>query len=309
MRFACLSALLKALLLLWLPGLGRSQPYAFTLGNKTHGWVERLSLQPRAFLLHGFLSTDEADYIIQTALPELQRSEVVGPDGKEMLDDIRTSLGAFLLKDRDPVLKVIEDRVAAATHLPNANHEDLQVLRYEKGQTYRDHYDINDSPERLAQMKASGQLGGMRSATLLMYLSDVQEGGETAFPYGRWIDAGKQASPPYSECAARGTAVKPRKGDAVLFFSLKPDGKKKDIYSFHAGCPVIRGVKFSATKWIHVEEFGQADVSDPPAEGCADSRPECKTWAADGECERNKGYMVGPRGHCRLSCGECQPEP
>lgn len=55
-------------------------------------------------------------------------------------------------------------------------------------------------------------------------VTDVEEGGETAFPYGRWLDAEKQAAPPYTECAARGTAVKPRKGDAVLFFSLKPDG-------------------------------------------------------------------------------------
>ncbi|KAL4428689.1 hypothetical protein ABPG77_009795 [Micractinium sp. CCAP 211/92] len=301
-------ALLKALVLLGLLGLGHTQSYVLTLGNRTHGWVERLSLQPRAYLFHGFLSNDEADYIIKTALPGLQRSEVVGPDGKETLDDIRTSSGTFLLKDSDPVLKVVEERVAAVSHLPRANHEDLQVLRYEQGQTYRDHYDINDSPERIALMKASGQLGGLRTATLLMYLSDVEEGGETAFPYGRWLDAEKQAAPPYTECAARGTAVKPRKGDAVLFFSLKPDGGKKDVYSFHAGCPVVRGVKFSATSWIHVEEFGQADVSDPIPEGCSDSRPECKGWAAGGECERNKAYMVGPRGHCRLSCGECQPE-
>ncbi|PSC75136.1 putative prolyl 4-hydroxylase 4 isoform A [Micractinium conductrix] len=210
-----------ALLVLALAGIARAAP--FTLGNTKHGWVELLSWQPRAFLFHGFLSDAECDHVIATAAPQLERSYVVGPDGKEKLDDIRTSYGTFLRKRLDPILSTIEDRMAAATHLHTSHHEDLQVLKYEHGQTYRDHYDINDTPERLKLMRESGVRGGLRTATLLVYLSDVEEGGETAFPYGRWLDAAAQAAPPYTKCAARGTAVKPKRGDAVLFFSLKPN--------------------------------------------------------------------------------------
>jgi hypothetical protein len=54
--------------------------------------------------------------------------------------------------------------------------------------------------------------------------ADVQEGGETAFPHGKWLDKGLQAQPPYTECASTGVAVKPRKGDATLFYSLRLDG-------------------------------------------------------------------------------------
>jgi prolyl 4-hydroxylase len=50
------------------------------------------------------------------------------------------------------------------------------------------------------------------------------------------------------ECGRRGLAVKPRKGMALLFWSLKPDSKTKDMRSLHGGCPVIRGDKWSATK-------------------------------------------------------------
>lgn len=57
--------------------------------------------------------------------------------------------------------------------------------------------------------------------------ADVEEGGETSFPRGRWLDEAVQSQPPYSECAAKGVAVKPRKGDAILFFSLKLDGELK----------------------------------------------------------------------------------
>jgi prolyl 4-hydroxylase len=51
-----------------------------------------------------------------------------------------------------------------------------------------------------------------------------------------------------AECGRKGIAVKPRKGDALLFWSLAPDSKTKDMTSMHGGCPVIKGDKWSATK-------------------------------------------------------------
>lgn len=56
--------------------------------------------------------------------------------------------------------------------------------------------------------------------------ADVEEGGETTFPAGTWLDQGKQVQHPYSECGSQGTAVKPRKGDALLFHNLKPSGAR-----------------------------------------------------------------------------------
>ncbi|EFN58979.1 hypothetical protein CHLNCDRAFT_137600 [Chlorella variabilis] len=283
---------------------------AISLGNQTHGWVEVVAWKPRALLLHGFLSHAECDHIIRVADPSLERSTVVSPEGGSMLDEIRTSSGMFILKGHDAVISGLEERVAALTHLPVSHQEDLQVLRYELGQKYSAHWDINDSPERAQQMRAKGVLGGLRTATLLMYLSDVEEGGETAFPHGRWLDEGVQAAPPYTECASKGVVVKPRKGDAILFFSLKLNGQKKDVYSLHAGCPVVRGVKYSATKWVHVEPFGHTTVQQPSR--CEDARVECPQWAAAGECDSNPVYMKGSEvsvGSCRLSCKVCRPCP
>lgn len=43
----------------------------------------------------------------------------------------------------------------------------------------------------------------------------------------------------FSECAQKSLAVKPRRGDAVLFHSIKPNGEL-ERRSMHGACPVIK---------------------------------------------------------------------
>ena len=52
----------------------------------------------------------------------------------------------------------------------------MQVLRYHRGQQYGAHYDVFDEDGK------EEVLGGDRVATVLMYLSHVDHGGETVFP-------------------------------------------------------------------------------------------------------------------------------
>lgn len=71
--------------------------------------------------------------------------------------------------------------------------------------------------------------------------------------------------------------MKPVKGDAVLFFSLSPDGIP-DPRSLHASCPVLEGEKWSAPKWIRVRSFDSEDTSPHethvPVESSTKSYPE-----------------------------------
>eukprot|EP01018_Ginkgo_biloba_P010547 Gb_15390 [translate_table: standard] len=228
----------------------------------------------------------------------LEKSMVADNEsGKSVMSEIRTSSGMFLNKYQDEIVTRIEDRIAAWTFLPKENGEALQILHYELGEKYEPHFDFfND--------KANQALGGHRIATVLMYLSNVVKGGETIFPHAEGKDS-QLKDDSWSDCAKRGYAVKPNKGDALLFFSLHPD-VTTDEFSLHGSCPVIEGEKWSATKWIHVRSF---DLIPKRAAGeCVDEHKLCSHWASLGECTKNSPYMVGTTeipGACRKSCQVC----
>ncbi|KAF9618277.1 hypothetical protein IFM89_000912 [Coptis chinensis] len=261
--------------------------------------VKQISWKPRAFVYEGFLSEGECDHLITLAKSELKRSAVADNNsGKSKLSEVRTSSGMFISKAKDLVVSGIEERIAAWTFLPKENGEDIQVLRYEPGQKYDPHYDYFADKVNIAR-------GGHRVATVLMYLTDVAKGGETVFPQAEESPRRKPTTDDdLSDCAKKGIAVRPRKGDALLFFSLIPSATP-DPLSLHAGCPVLEGEKWSATKWIHVDSFDKilGDVG-----GCSDENERCEQWAALGECTKNPEYMVGTSdlpGSCRRSCKVC----
>lgn len=89
--------------------------------------------------------------------------------------------------------------------------------------------------------------GGYRVATALMYLTDVEEGGETAFPDSVWADPALAAGP-WSDCAEGVVAVRARAGDALVFWSVTPSNEI-DPASMHAGCPVIKARGVCRTRY------------------------------------------------------------
>ena len=46
-----------------------------------------------------------------------------------------------------------------------------------------------------------------------------------------------------------------------MFYSLFPDSKTQDQHSMHTGCPVLRGVKWTGTVWIHTAPFRPESLS------------------------------------------------
>ncbi|KAF5187734.1 Prolyl 4-hydroxylase [Thalictrum thalictroides] len=200
---------------------------------------EIISWSPRIIVLHSFLSMEECDYLRAIAEPRLRVSTVVDTKtGKGIKSDVRTSSGMFLNSDerKYPIVQAIEKRIAVYSQIPAENGELIQVLRYEKDQFYLPHHDYFSDTFNLKR-------GGQRIATMLMYLSDNVEGGETYFPMAGTGEC------PCGGKTKKGMSVKPIKGDAVLFWSMGLDGQS-DPKSIHGGCEVLTGEKWSATKWM-----------------------------------------------------------
>lgn len=259
--------------------------------------VTQLSWTPRVFLYEGFLSDEECDHFIKLAKGKLEKSMVADNDSGESVEsEVRTSSGMFLSKRQDDIVSNVEAKLAAWTFLPEENGESMQILHYENGQKYEPHFDYFHDQANL-------ELGGHRIATVLMYLSNVEKGGETVFPM--WKGKATQLKDDsWTECAKQGYAVKPRKGDALLFFNLHPNATT-DSNSLHGSCPVVEGEKWSATRWIHVKSFERAFNKQS---GCMDENVSCEKWAKAGECQKNPTYMVGSdkdHGYCRKSCKAC----
>ena len=174
--------------------------------------------EPRAYVYRGFLRPSECDYIVQSSTNGMAKSTVVDNNtGKSVPSTIRTSDGTFIGRGANSVISDIERRISEWSHVPVENGEGLQVLRYKDGQRYDAHMDAFSDSFNQDEKK-----GGQRVATVLMYLSDVAEGGETVFPLT--TQKPHLLNSNYSACARRGVAVKPRKGDALLFWSLDTSG-------------------------------------------------------------------------------------
>ena len=186
------------------------------------------------------------------------------------------------------------------TGIPAINGEDVQVLRYEFMQRYREHYDYFDKSYLTA-----GD-GMQRIGTILLYLSDVEKGGETHFPRGvvakEFQEAHKNDGEKLSSTCGPPdhlAYVKAKKRDALFFYSMDVPFLKEDPMSLHEGCPVTKGTKWSATIWMHQGPFRKDSLR---VRGCADDNKNCKDWASRGECSKNPKYM---KKSCRLSCNVC----
>ena len=219
-------------------------------GYLTELKFQLLSTSPRSVMYRNFASDADCDAIVEAAKTRLHRSGLALKRGEtlESTKNIRTSSGTFLTskEEKSGALKRVEEKMARATHIPASHGEAYNVLRYEIGQKYDSHYDMFD-PLQYGPQKSQ------RVASFLLYLTTPDEGGETVFPLEGKGGMKRLHGIDYTSCEV-GLKVKPRKGDALLFWSVHPNNTF-DRSSLHGGCPVVSGTKFVATKWIHDNSF------------------------------------------------------
>ncbi|KIY20945.1 2OG-Fe(II) oxygenase [Mesobacillus subterraneus] len=171
--------------------------------------------EPLIVILGNVLSDEECDELIKLSKDKLQRSKI---GNIREVDELRTSSSTFIGAETEVVAKV-EKRVSQLMGIPNEHGEGLQILNYKIGQEYKAHFDF-----------FSSKVSNPRISTLVMYLNDVEQGGETYFPKLNF-------------------AVSPQKGMAV-YFEYFYDNQDLNNLTLHSGAPVVIGDKWAATQWM-----------------------------------------------------------
>lgn len=176
-----------------------------------------------------FLSEKEIKYIIEKSQPLFKESRLVSGS----LTNVRKSETAWLPK-KDPIVEKIIKRVCKLTNISFDNAEKMQVVKYEPNGYYKPHYDAScDDKEECVNFEKNG---GQRVVTMIIYLNDDYTGGTTDFPNLKM-------------------EIQPKKGNALLFYSLQKEGNKCHPLSLHAGTPVQSGIKYIANVWLREKKY------------------------------------------------------
>lgn len=111
--------------------------------------------------------------------------------------------------------------------------EPLQVVRYEEGGFFGEHYDY--FLPNLNMEYPSVQGGSNRFATVMFYLTSPAEGGTTTFP--KAFDENGNI-----------IVVEPKEGQAIFWYNTDTEGNLQPN-SLHRGDPVVQGKKWIATSY------------------------------------------------------------
>jgi prolyl 4-hydroxylase len=202
---------------------GASAPSAALVPNLKRFESTRLEL----YTADNFLSSAECDRIASLMRSHLRKSTITVPDEPDKY--FRVSSTCDLGMIHDEAARALDRKICAALQTTEAYAEPTQGQHYDPGGEFKAHTDYFEAHEL---ERFSTPTLGQRSWTFMIYLNDPEAGGETAF-------------------TNVGLVVKPKKGTAVIWNSLTPDGRPNPD-SIHHGMPVKVGYKDIVTKWFRV---------------------------------------------------------
>lgn len=187
----------------------------------------------------------------------------------------RYSQQAWLRQDRnaDPILRRLLARIQKLTQLPRKviqAGEWMQVVQYDPFGHYHGHLDSNPSQDFSIPCCHQNHFGYhdcriCRFITILYYLNDVEEGGETAFLLAdnstvtpQDLESDNATTDEFNlsvNCHMANLVIPPKKGTAIMWYNnfIDPESGMLgpvDRYSLHGGCDVIKGEKWIANNWL-----------------------------------------------------------
>ncbi|KAJ7360406.1 prolyl 4-hydroxylase [Desmophyllum pertusum] len=147
--------------------------------------------------------------------------------------------------------------------------EPMQVVRYEKFGHYHGHLDSTIKGPTVPcchqNYLRAYDCRVCRFITILYYLNDVEEGGQTAFLIADnttttpdEIENSKAATDEFNlsiNCHSANLVIPPKKGTAIMWYNNFIDPNSGllgpvDRYTMHGGCDVMKGEKWVANNWL-----------------------------------------------------------
>ena len=167
---------------------------------------------------------DECREIISFAKNNgLNDSGLVDKKNQEDIKRSRISKDTFICHYHHPLLNKLSILCEELTGRPVSHQEKVQIVEYQVGGKFLAHYDACNKKMPFSDYEINSELrlrGSQRESTLILYLNDECDGGETTFPF-------------------LNITVKPSYGKVILFPNLN-NSIDQDInkFSLHQGCMV-----------------------------------------------------------------------
>ena len=165
-------------------------------------------------VIRKFISDDICDFLINMDTSPFIVSRI---GAGAAIDQTSRNSKSRIVSSTEYDVSEIYEKCSKLMNIPSSHMEKLNVVKYEEGGFYDDHVDADPLVPR--------------QYTIILYLNDEYEGGETEFPH-------------------LNKKYKLKKGDALFFNNYNTHG---DIakQSIHRGNKVISGVKYICNIWIH----------------------------------------------------------
>lgn len=184
---------------------------------------------PRVATLNRLLLRDECDYIVSRGAPFLKRAQSAGADTQGRRTNTTALFGPM---QTDVLIQSLDELISRALGAHPVTGDTLALMHYAPGQAFVP----SGSPSAVPQATIEQIDRTHLVKTIIVYLNDGYEGGESSFPRLGW-------------------RYKGRRGDALMWHVRNADNEV-DPRSIPEGTPPRAGEKFVLSKWIraHVEE-------------------------------------------------------
>ena len=196
-----------------------------------------ISENPKIYTIDNILTDEECQHFINLSKDKFGRALVTTDDGS-VVSKQRSGQNYWMCHDHDEIVFKVAKKISELVNYPLENAEKFQIIYYSKTQEYHSHYDgwLFNKSETTTRCLLQG---GQRMITALVYLNDVESGGETRF-------------------SNLNISVSPKKGRILVFHNCHEGTNIINPMSEHAGTPVKKGEKYAFNLW-----FRQQPINTP----------------------------------------------